>query len=134
MPYRNAKGLNFGRSVEKSKHWSISNGMVMNEKYGNYGRYLYRQAYFEGDGVYMKVGLTNLGIETGQQLCQVNMMWIHDIPIRIVYFGIGSKQLLLSCFVCEVTSCLISVFLSLEEWNEVDSRPNLFSGKFTIIF
>lgn len=60
-------------------------------------------------------------------------MWTHGIPIRIVYFGIGSKQFLLSCFVCEVTSCLISVFLSLKKWNKMDARPNLFSGKFTFI-
>ena len=52
-------------------------------------------------------------------------------PIGMIHINIGTQQLLFPCFVGIVPSDKITIFLGLEERDEVNSAPHLFANKFT---
>lgn len=53
------------------------------------------------------------------------------LPVRVVDLGLLAQELPLASLVGEEPTCLVTVFLGLEEWEDVQSRPDLFTGKFT---
>lgn len=55
-----------------------------------------------------------------------------DMPVTVVNLGLGTKQLLLPGLVCQHTSDLIAVLLSLQKGDEMDAGPHLLAGEFTV--
>lgn len=55
-----------------------------------------------------------------------------SVPVRVVHLGLGAQQRLLARLVRVVSPDLVAVFLGLEERDEVDARPHLFSCELTI--
>ena len=54
-------------------------------------------------------------------------------PVRVVWAGLGSKKFLLTSLVGEVSTNLVTVFFGLKEGNQVDTRPHLLPGEFTVL-
>lgn len=55
------------------------------------------------------------------------------VPLRVVDLGVLAKQLLLAALVGPEASDLVSVFLGLQERNQVDAGPHLFAGELTVL-
>lgn len=54
-----------------------------------------------------------------------------NAPVRMINIGLRSHQVLLPRFVRQVSADLVAVFLRLEERDEVDAGPHLFTTEFT---
>lgn len=53
-------------------------------------------------------------------------------PVGVVNLGVVAQKLLLALLVGQVSSDLITVLFGLEEGNEVDASPHLFTAEFAI--
>lgn len=56
---------------------------------------------------------------------------MQGIPIRVIHLRISAQELLLACFFSEISTGLVTVLFSLEKWDQVNPRPDLFPGQFT---
>lgn len=56
-----------------------------------------------------------------------------DKAVRIVYFHIIAEKLLFPGLIGKIPAHAVTIFFSLENRNQMNSRPHLFADKFTVI-
>lgn len=56
-----------------------------------------------------------------------------NILISVINPAFGPKQLLLPSLIGKMSADLVPIFFGLEERDQVQARPDLFAGEFTIL-